>query len=133
LISRDIPRDVRLFLDWWFRPHEYPHTEHDGRLKEHGLYSVDAFLSAWTRHVALSERLVAGGRGLLIRTHELSRSHDRLAAFLGMPITALDGTHGHRNRRTWTGALDNLVPRASVEGAVQRVCGDFLEKHFPEV
>jgi hypothetical protein len=43
LISRDIPRDVRLFLDWWFRPHAV------GRLVELRVRSVAFVLVAGYR------------------------------------------------------------------------------------
>ena len=51
LAAREIPADVRAFLDWWFRPDLYPHTRHTRRLEERGLYSVEAFLRAWDWHV----------------------------------------------------------------------------------
>ena len=50
--------EAQAFLDWWFRPDLYPHSEGDQGLKEWGLYSVDSFLHAWERHITPTTALI---------------------------------------------------------------------------
>jgi hypothetical protein len=131
LMSRQIPDDVRAFLDWWFKPDQFPHTPADERLRALGLYSVGAFLSAWDRHVRLCDSLPVD-RTLILRTHELSRSHQRLADFLQIPVETLDTRAGRSNRGTWTGSLDTLVTREYLDEKIREICGLSMSRHFPE-
>jgi hypothetical protein len=133
LISREIPPDVRAFLDWWFKPDRYPHTRHDDGLKELGVYSVAAFLSAWNEHVNICTRMIPPDRRLFLRTHELNRSHRRLAEFLQVPADSLDVDNGYRNRSTWSDRIESLLDRAYVNEMVGSICGENMSLHFPEV
>ena len=99
LSSRQIPPDVRSFLDWWFKPECYPHTRDDRALEARGVYSLAAFLNAWNQHVDSCAGGLPPERRLVLRTHELNQSHARLAGFLQIPLESLDTQSGHLNRR----------------------------------
>ncbi len=62
LLSREIPPDVRAFLDWWLKPDRYPYSRCDGTLQKLGLYSVAAFLSAWNEHINICSQLIPPDR-----------------------------------------------------------------------
>jgi hypothetical protein len=133
LISRQIPRDVRSFLDWWFKPERYPHTRDDRALETCGVYSIAAFLNAWNKHVGSSTRNLQRDRWLILRTHELNQSYLRLGEFLQIPVESLDVRRGHLNRSTWSGQLDSLFDRKYLDDMVWQVCGDNMVRYFPEV
>ena len=133
LLSRRIPPEVRGFLDWWFTPADFPHGEHDAALEERGLYSTEAFLAAWNRHVDVCLAAIPEPRRLVIRTHELDRDYQKLADFLGIPLESLDTGSGHLNRSTFTGSFDTLVDPGHVHAVVQSTCGDNMRRLFPEV
>jgi len=133
LISRKIPSDVRAFLDWWFKPDRYPHTRRDHALEAHGLYSIAAFLHAWKRHVNRCTGCIPEDKRLLLRTHELGRSHRILADFLGIPVTSLDAGKGLLNRGTWSGKIEALMEHAYVDEAVAAICGENMAWYFPAV
>ncbi len=133
LISREIPLDVRSFLDWWFKPDRYPHSRHDWALEKHGLYSIAAFLNAWNQHVNICTDVIPPERRLILRTHELNRSHRCLAEFLQIPIDSLDARNGYLNRSTWSGKIDSLVDPARLGGMVATICGENMARYFPEV
>lgn len=133
LISRQIPPDVRAFLDWWFQPQLHPHTRHDRALQERGLYSTAAFLSAWNRHVNNCSQSIPPQRRLILRTHELGRSHLRLADFLHIPVQGLDAGNGHLNRGTWSEGIECLLTPAFLNETVSSICGPNMSRHFPEV
>jgi GrpB-like predicted nucleotidyltransferase (UPF0157 family)/GNAT superfamily N-acetyltransferase len=133
LLSREIPAEVRAFLDWWFRPREHRARPGDEALIEAGLYSVDAFLAAWNRHLDTCRAALPSARTLALRTHELRRSHARLAEFLAIPADTLSVERGHLNQRTWTGSLEDLVPLEHLESSVARRCEENLRRYFPEI
>jgi hypothetical protein len=133
LASREIPPDVRPFLDWWFRPDLYPHTRHDRALQGLGVYSIAAYLNAWNRHVTVCTESIPPGRCLILETHELNRSHQQLANFLECPVDSLDVRNGHVNRGTWSDRLDSLVDRSYLVEMVSSICGEQMARHFPGV
>ena len=133
LISRQIPPDVRAFLDWWFKPAQYPHSSHDRVLETHGVYSIEAYARAWNRHVKHCTQVIPPTRRLILKTHAIKRSHRQIADFLKIPEESLDAGSGHLNRSTWKERLDSLVDRAYLEEVVGSVCGDTLTLYFPEV
>ena len=131
LMSREIPVDVLEFLDWWFEPDLYPHTRHDRGLEEYGVFSVAAFLNAWNQHVNTCAGVIPTDRRLILRTHELDRSHQRLGEFLQIPIDSLDTGDGHRNRGTWSGRIESLVERAYLNEMIAATCGENMAPLFP--
>jgi hypothetical protein len=133
LISRNIPPDVRAFLDWWFRPDLYPHTQHDRALQRLGTYSIAAFLNAWNRHVTICTELIPPNRRLILRTHELGGSHQQLAGFLQIPVDSLNIRNGHSNRGTWSDRLESLVERSYLVEMVSSISCDNMARYFPEV
>ncbi len=133
LVSRDVPPDVRAFLNWWFRPDLYPHTRHDRALQGLGTFSIAAYLNAWNRHVTVCTQLIPLNRRLILRTHELHGSHQQLADFLQIAVDNLDIRNGHVNRGTWSGRVETLVDRSYLVEMVNSIACDNMARHFPEV
>ncbi|MBZ0268888.1 hypothetical protein K8I85_12080 [bacterium] len=133
LLTREVPADVIEFLPFWFRPEEHPPTPHDRALTERGLFPLAAYLHAWSRHVAGCAGGIPAPRRLVLRTHELARSHERLAAFLQLAPGTLNAARGHRNRSTWTDGITSVVDRSYLEDTVADACGPGMTVHFPEV
>jgi hypothetical protein len=133
LITRDIPRDVRTFLPWWFTPERYPHSLHERRLRELGLYSIRAYLNAWNGHIERCMGLIPEDRRLVLKTYELDRSHGRLAEFLHIPLESLDMTKGRLNQSTTLLRLDNLVQPTYLNDVVGAVCSENMKRFFPEI
>lgn len=77
--------------------------------------------------------MIPPDRRLFLRTHELNRSHRRLAEFLQVPADSLDGDNGYRNRSTWSDRIESLLDRAYVNEMVGSICGENMSLHFPEV
>lgn len=132
LLSRQIPPDVRAFLDWWFKPEEYPCSDGDEGLRDRGLYSTRALLRAWRRHVRTCVQKIPGERRLIVRTHEIGSSHEAIARFLDIPSESLDGDHGHLNRSTWEEPLETLLDPTYVHEQIMSECGTEMDAYFPE-
>jgi hypothetical protein len=69
----------------------------------------------------------------VLRTHELGSSHERLAAFLGIPASSLDRAGGHLNRGTWSGRIESVVDPPYIDEMADAICGANMALHFPEV
>ncbi|MDE3259686.1 MAG: hypothetical protein OYM47_17790 [Gemmatimonadota bacterium] len=132
LVSREMPPEILDFLPWWTKPERYPHSDHDRALAEKGLDSVAAFLHTWNGHVDRCHS-IPPDRRLVIRTHELARSHRRLADFLRIPVDTLDAGSGHQNRSTWHERIESLVDPSYIADMVQSICADNMARYFPEV
>ena len=131
--GRGVPGDLHEFLRWWFRPERYPHGPDDRALADLGLFSVAAYLHAWNRHVDTCIESIPADRRLVLRTHELGSSHERLAAFLRIPVSSLARIGGHLNRGTWSGRIESLVDPAYIDEMVRSICGANMARHFPEI
>jgi len=131
--SRHMPPDVRAFLDWWFRPNIYPHTRQDQAMKEIGLCSVAAFLNAWNRHISICTQLIPPSRRLILKTHELGRSHQQLADFLEIPLGSFDVKNGHVNRGTGADRIGPLIDHGYVAEMVASICAENTAHYFPNV
>ena len=131
LVSRDVPPDVLAFLRWWFQPERYPHSRHDRALETRGLFSISAYLHGWNRHIDLCNRVIPTRRRLVLRTHELASSQQRLAAFLQIPEDSIDISNPHLNFGTGSGSLEPLIDRAYLDTMVHAICRDNMSKYFP--
>lgn len=132
LISCEMPSEILDFLPWWIKPERHPHSRHDRTLAERGLYSVSGYLHAWNGHVDRCQSIPADRR-LVIRTHELSRSHRRMADFLQITVDTLDAGSAYENRSTWHERIESLVDPAYIDESVQAICADNMARYFPEV
>ena len=68
-----------------------------------------------------------------VHAHELGSSHERLAAFLRIPVSSLARVGGHLNRGTWSGRIESLVDPAYIDEMVHSICGANMARHFPEI
>ena len=133
LISRQLPAEVPPFLDWWFKPEKYPHTNRDRLLKAQGVYSITALVNAWNQHIKTCTQLIPPERCLVLKTHELNRSHQRIADFLQISLRSRASERGHINQNTWTGRLDSLVDTNYISEVVNSICSDSMIHYFPDV
>ena len=133
LVSRELPSEIVNFLPWWINPERYPHSRQDRALAERGLYSIAAYLHAWNDHVNRCTPQIPEDRRIILRTHELARSHPRLADFLEIPLDTLDAGSGHQNRSTWQAGIESLVDPGYIDTMVQSICADNMNRYFPEV
>ena len=68
-----------------------------------------------------------------VHAHELGSSHERLAAFLRIPVSSLARVGGHLNRGTWSGRIESLADPAYIDEMVHSICDANMARHFPEI
>ena len=133
MLTREIPTDVREFMDWWFEPQKYPHRNEELPLKENGLFSLECYLTAWRSHVTKVSGIVPPDRLLIIRTHEIRDTLDSVTEFLRVPREGLDDAKCHLNKGTREKQITSLVDRRFLEDVVAETCNEMMCRHFPEV
>lgn len=97
-----------------------------------GLFSIAAYLHGWNRHVKLCTRVIPTHRRLILRTHELALSRQRLAAFLQIPEDSIDISNAHLNRAGGSGPMEPQIDRTYLNGMIQAIFRDNMSSHFPE-
>jgi len=93
---------------------------------------VDGLFRYWSEMSSAVLDLLPPGRSLIVRTHEISASLDRLALFAGVPRDTLTAAAMHRNK-----AARRLEVLASLEpGLIQKRydthCRELMERIFPD-
>lgn len=93
---------------------------------------VDGLFRYWSEMNSAVLDLLPPGRSLIVRTHEISSSLDRLALFAGVPRDTLTAAAAHRNRAARRlevlGSLDPGLVRERYDAH----CRELMERLFPE-
>lgn len=89
---------IALWHGMFFEPQDYPHTEQDKVLKQHGVYSVEAYLRYWARSIQSVLDSIPSEQLLILQTAEVAKRHDKIAAFLGIEEAQLDRQSSHMNQ-----------------------------------
>ena len=72
-------------------------------------------------------------RRLILKTHELGRSHNRVADFLEISVDSLATRNGHVNRATGTDRVGPMIDRAYAAERVVSLCAENTAHYFPNV
>ena len=102
-------------------------------LKEHGLMTLDWYLSAWTRHNEKSLATVPPQRLLVVRTNEIRERAAEIAGFAGLPRWALRLHRAHAYQNPLRKELIHQVDRNLLEQKVQEHCRPLMDRFFPEI
>jgi hypothetical protein len=85
----------KTFRDIRCEPAKHPHRAEDAPLRAARLYSLDAYLSYWVRHNARVVDTIPAEQLLIVPTARITDQADRIAAFLGLPASAVDREKSH--------------------------------------
>lgn len=97
----------RQLRDYRFRPATHFHPAEEIALQEHGLYSLDGYLSYWALHNATVLRKVPSERLLVARTDEIKKRVLDICKFANIPEASANRERSHsfsacRNSTFWT-------------------------------
>jgi hypothetical protein len=116
-----------------FRASAFSHPPEERALREHGLYTLDGYLSYWASHNQKVLSTVPEDQLMVVRTDEITqRAHD-IAEFAGLPREAvrLEKSHAFQNPKKYS-ILRQLEP-SYLEERVQEYCTPLIERFFPEI
>lgn len=93
---------------------------------------VDGLFRYWSEMNSSVLDLLPEGRSLIVRTHELSASLDRLALFAGVPRDSLTARAKHRNRAAERLEILRSLDPGLIEERYQVHCRELMERVFPD-
>lgn len=111
----------------------FPHPDEERILYEHGVYSLDGYLSHWASHNQKVLDLVPPERLLIVRTHEIQDSIQRLADFLTIDSHTLDHTQAHSHKKLYKNPLLTKIDHQYLESKFDRHCRGLMDRFFPEI
>jgi hypothetical protein len=132
VLANDVGPIWRQAQHVYYRADQFTHQPGEEVFRDAGLYPIRAYLSAWGRHNRHVLEVVPPERVLVIRTPEITRSAERIGAFLGIDPTSIDTERGHEyvNHRKFQ-MLDRVDPHF-LEDTMHECCGDVMARWFPE-
>ena len=118
--------------DFRFRPDVYVHQPEEMVLKDHGLYTIDGYLSYWGWHNRKAIAVVPEDQLLIVRTDQIGERLDEIASFTSVPKARLlqEKSHSFKAQKKF-GLLDK-VNRQFVEDKIAEHCGGLVARFFPE-
>jgi len=108
------------------------HPAEEACLLENGLYTLDGYFAYWTKHIRRALDTIPSDKLLVVRTNDLDRRGDELAAFVGVAATSLnrESTHVHKAFRK-LGVLAELDRHYLAEKCIQH-CGELMLTWFQD-
>jgi hypothetical protein len=100
-------------------------------LESNGLYTLDSYLSYWTRHNEEILRKVPSEKLLVLRTHEMSTRLDKIAEFVGVGLKTLNFSRSHSFRAEKKFEVLSKIDRHFLEERVRVNCGRLMDELFP--
>jgi hypothetical protein len=121
------------WLDSRMRPDLFHHTPEEQVLKHRGLYTLDGYLSYWSRHNSEVLDKVPAERLLAVRIDQIQQRAVEIADFAGLPRRAVrvDRAHDYQNpsKEQWLRQID----RNFLEAKVEKHCRPLMTRFFPEI
>ena len=118
--------------DFRFRPDLYVHQPEEMILKDHGLYSIDGYLSYWGWHNRKAIAVVPEEQLLIVRTDQITERVDEIASFAGVPKARLQKEKSHSFKAQKKFGLLDKVDRQFLDDKVAEHCGGLVARFFPE-
>jgi len=109
-----------------------PHPPEEKVLEEHGLYTLDGYLSYWAEHNEQVIAQVPSPQLLILRTSDIDESMGRVSAFLGIPPSSLSTSKSHANRSRERLDLLGQIDSGYMERVVNRYCRPLMDRFFEE-
>lgn len=122
----------RKMWDHRYQANRFAHAPEERILAEHGLYTLDGFLSYWAWHNSLALDLIPAERLLVIPTGQLSHRTGEIASFLGIPHATMDTgrSHGFVAPKKF-GIIAQLDP-SFVRAKARQHCQKVMDRLFPD-
>ena len=116
-----------------FNPDKHHHDNQEQILLKYGLYTIEAYLSYWTKHNKDVLEIVPEDRLLIIRTQDISFEIDKIADFLDIPADKLDISKSHSFKGKKKYNLLNKIDKVFIEEKVNKYCKELMEKFFSDI
>lgn len=116
-----------------FESNDYKHAPEEKVLVEKGLYTLDAYLSYWSQHNQTVLTSIPTDKLLVIRTHEIPASVNRIATFLDIESSTISAQRSHAFKaKKKFNILDEIDPDF-LDAKLEYHCKNLMTRFFPEL
>jgi len=109
------------------------HSPGEQVLEKRGLYTVEGYLSYWSKYNSSVLEEVPRDRLLVVRTDRISERMQDIADFLGISVSTLNKSkaHAYKARKRFDPVWE--IDRDFLESKVSEHCSDLMSRFFPEI
>jgi hypothetical protein len=119
-------RDVR------FRRNTFRHPREEQALQEHGLYTLDGYLSYWTMHNDKVLSSIPREQLLVLQTDQITERAGELADFAGVARSSIRLGRSHAFKNPQKFGILQKIDRNYLQRKVTLHCGQLMQRFFPE-
>ena len=132
-LRRPTSNDWLRLRDLRFRPDRFTHPPAERLLAEHGLYTLDGYLSYWATHNQQVLARVPAEQLLVVRTDHLTENTVKIADFAGLPRAMVRRDRSHAFANPAKERLLHRIEQAHLEDRVRAHCQPLMDRFFPEI
>jgi hypothetical protein len=129
-MTRKLPPDWKKQQNFRFGTNQFEYAKEEELLKQYQLPTIDAYLACWAEHHRKVLETVPEHKLLVIRTHEISTSCEKIASFVGVPVENLNQEHSHMFKTKSQIDILSEIGRDFIEGKVDEHCKDLMSDFF---
>jgi hypothetical protein len=126
-----MPGEYTRFLNFIFGQGTYRYAKEERILKENGLYTLEGFLSYWAKINNTLLNSLPSSRVLVVKTHEISCSIQKIADFLDISPKTLDLSKSHLNKSAGDNKVLSKIDKDYLALKVNLHCKVLMDKFFP--
>lgn len=123
----------RRFRDLRFQADRLAHPAEEAALAQRGLYTLEGYLSYWTKHNSDVIAGVPGERLLIVRTSEIAVRAHEIADFAGLSRDLIRGDSLHAFRSNVDFRVLHELPVTHLDDMVSKCCGPLMSRFFPDI
>lgn len=121
------------FRDYRFRSDQLDHPDEEVPLKERGLYTLEGYLSYWSKHNNDVLNIIPANRLMIVRTDQISLRSGEIAAFSGLPPDVIKHDRLHAFKNDIDFRVLHQLPAPYVDQMIEKYCGHLMNKLFPDI
>lgn len=129
----ELPNGYRWLRDYSFGPvpDQYPTKEKP--LARYGVHRLTGYLSYWAFHYRTALDILPAERCLFILTKDLSRTPERIANFVGVPVSSLKVEDSHAHKTSEKHGLLEEIGNDYVQKKIDEHCRDVADRLAQEM
>ncbi|MGD1911608.1 MAG: sulfotransferase [Rivularia sp. (in: cyanobacteria)] len=132
-LRRTTSKEWIKFRDFRFKPEVFEHQPEENILKEHGLYTLNGYLSYWAMHNKKALSTVPDERLLIVRTDQISNKAYEIAEFAGLTQNSIDLQKSHAFKNPTKYGILSKIDSDYLEQRVHHYCQPLMKQFFPEI
>lgn len=125
------PNWVRM-RDFRFKHGRFEYAREEQFLAQHGLYTIDGYLSYWAEHNREVLAKVPKSRLLVVRTQEISTEIERIADFVGVPAETLNHEKSHSFKAKEHFNILSSIDRHFLDKKINTYCKSLMDEFFSD-